>query len=86
MSGRGIASGFGRRRKKLPTSKITGLPAELITFFRLGIGALFMLIVIFLPGGLMEGVKRIRNLFKRPSSGQGPGKQDKAVLQTVTSS
>ncbi len=49
-------------------------------------GALFALIVIFLPGGLMEGVKRIRNLFKRPSSGQGPGKQDKAVLQTVTSS
>ena len=54
--------------------------------WQLTLGALFMLIVIFLPGGLMEGVKRIRNLFKRPSSGQGPGKQDKAVLQTVTSS
>jgi drug/metabolite transporter (DMT)-like permease len=29
-------------------SKITGLPAELITFFRLGIGALFMLIFLVL--------------------------------------
>jgi drug/metabolite transporter (DMT)-like permease len=29
-------------------SKITGLPAELITFFRLGIGALFMLIFLLL--------------------------------------
>lgn len=53
--------------------------------WQLTLGALFMLIVIFLPGGLMEGVKRIRNLFNRPPSGQGPGKQDKSALQTVTS-
>lgn len=53
--------------------------------WQLTLGALFMLIVIFLPGGLMEGVKRIRNLFNRPSSGQGPGKQDESALQTVTS-
>jgi len=33
--------------------------------WHLTLGALFMIIVIFLPGGLMEGVARIGNLFKR---------------------
>ncbi len=34
--------------------------------WHLTLGALFMLIVIFLPGGLMEGIERISRLFKRP--------------------
>ncbi len=33
--------------------------------WHLTLGALFMLIVIFLPGGLMEGIDRIMHLFKR---------------------
>jgi ABC-type branched-subunit amino acid transport system permease subunit len=33
--------------------------------WHLTLGALFMIIVIFLPGGLMEGFVRIGNLFKR---------------------
>ena len=40
--------------------------------WHLTLGALFMLIVIFLPGGLMEGMRRIRNLFvSKPSGGAG---------------
>lgn len=39
--------------------------------WHLTLGALFMIIVIFLPGGLMEGVKRIRNLFTGRSGGGG---------------
>lgn len=44
--------------------------------WHLTLGALFMLIVIFLPGGLMEGMRRIKNLVKRPpggGSGSGSG-------------
>ena len=33
--------------------------------WHLTLGALFMLIVIFLPGGLMEGFRRIGNLFRK---------------------
>jgi ABC-type branched-subunit amino acid transport system permease subunit len=33
--------------------------------WHLTLGALFMVIVIFLPGGLMEGVTRLTNLFRR---------------------
>ena len=33
--------------------------------WHLTLGALFMIIVIFLPGGLMEGISRIGNLIKR---------------------
>lgn len=33
--------------------------------WHLTLGALFMVIVIFLPGGLMEGLNRITNLFRR---------------------
>lgn len=39
--------------------------------WHLTLGLLFMLIVIFLPGGLMEGATRIRNRFK-----SGKGKKD----------
>ncbi len=33
--------------------------------WHLMLGALFMIIVIFLPGGIMEGISRIANLFRR---------------------
>ena len=40
--------------------------------WHLTLGALFMLIVIFLPGGLMEGFNRLKNrLGRRPGSGGG---------------
>ena len=39
--------------------------------WHLTLGALFMLIVIFLPGGLMEGINRIMRLFRRPGGGSG---------------
>ena len=41
--------------------------------WHLTLGALFMIIVIFLPGGLMEGVSRLMRLFKKnpPDSGEG---------------
>ncbi|MEJ8474501.1 branched-chain amino acid ABC transporter permease [Roseibium sp. H3510] len=42
--------------------------------WHLTLGALFMLIVIFLPGGIMEGVERIGRLFKR-SSGDKSGQK-----------
>ncbi|WP_085885449.1 branched-chain amino acid ABC transporter permease [Oceanibacterium hippocampi] len=37
--------------------------------WQLTLGVLFMLIVIFLPGGLLEGVRRILSLFNRPPGG-----------------
>ena len=36
--------------------------------WELTLGALFMIIVIFLPGGVMEGMRRIRGLFARPAA------------------
>ena len=41
--------------------------------WHLTLGLVFMLVVIFLPGGLMEGIRRLSVLFKR-SSGQGETK------------
>ena len=40
--------------------------------WHLTLGALFMLIVIFLPGGLMEGFTRIGRLFNRKPGGGSP--------------
>ncbi|MEM7253807.1 MAG: branched-chain amino acid ABC transporter permease [Pseudomonadota bacterium] len=39
--------------------------------WHLTLGALFMLIVIFLPGGLMEGVNRLLGLFRRREKTEG---------------
>lgn len=39
--------------------------------WHLTLGALFMLIVIFLPGGLMEGFNRLRRAFTRHTGGGG---------------
>ena len=40
--------------------------------WHLTLGLLFVLVVVFLPGGIMEGVRRIGTLFRR-SSKPGPG-------------
>jgi len=39
--------------------------------WHLTLGALFMLIVIFLPGGLMEGLNKILQMFRRSGGGGG---------------
>ncbi|MGJ3259216.1 MAG: branched-chain amino acid ABC transporter permease [Rhodospirillales bacterium] len=52
--------------------------------WHLTLGALFMLIVIFLPGGLMEGLRRLRGLFSKPSGGQGPGRNDDTAARSAT--
>ncbi len=57
-----------------------GLEDVLVTITRpfvgegwhLTLGVIFMLIVIFLPGGLMEGVRRVRSAIGRSSSGHDP--------------
>ena len=51
--------------------------------WHLTLGALFMIFVIFLPGGLMEGLRRIGRMFSRSSrgSGDGPEKAAKPNLQ-----
>jgi ABC-type branched-subunit amino acid transport system permease subunit len=41
--------------------------------WHLTLGLLFMVIVIFLPGGLMEGFRRISGAFKRTPSDPKPG-------------
>lgn len=46
----------------------------------LTLGALFMVIVIFLPGGVMEGVDRIVKLFKKDAVKPG---DDDAVKSSV---
>jgi len=39
--------------------------------WHLTLGAAFMLVVIFLPGGVMEGVRRIGRLFSKRKRGSG---------------
>ena len=41
--------------------------------WQLTLGLLFVLVVVFLPGGIMEGVRRIAALFRRPSAPATPG-------------
>jgi len=41
--------------------------------WHLTLGALFMVIVIFLPGGIMEGMGRIMKLFKKDGANAGGG-------------
>jgi ABC-type branched-subunit amino acid transport system permease subunit len=41
--------------------------------WHLTLGALFMLIVIFLPGGLMEGFSRLRTALENKFGGGGDG-------------
>jgi ABC-type branched-subunit amino acid transport system permease subunit len=44
--------------------------------WHLTLGVLFMLIVIFLPGGIMEGIRRIGSLFTRGGGGAESAKTD----------
>ncbi|ARE38378.1 Branched-chain amino acid transport system permease protein [Rhodovulum sp. P5] len=44
--------------------------------WHLTLGILFMLVVIFLPGGLVEGMQRIARLFKRKRVPDGPRRKD----------
>jgi len=41
--------------------------------WHLTLGALFMVIVIFLPGGIMEGITRVTNWFRSARSGKSDG-------------
>ena len=50
--------------------------------WHLTLGVLFMVIVIFLPGGLMEGVSRIANIFRRRGDGGGGEARDVAHFAT----
>jgi len=48
--------------------------------WHLTLGVIFMLIVIFLPGGVMEGIQRIGRLFtRRPRAGTAPAAQPAAA-------
>lgn len=50
--------------------------------WHLTLGIIFMLVVIFLPGGLMEGGQRISNLFKRnKNTDAGDGKPNPAPAE-----
>jgi len=50
--------------------------------WHLTLGIIFMLVVIFLPGGLMEGGQRISNLFKKKSNkNSGAGKSQPAPAE-----
>lgn len=80
-----IFSAFGERTLHgalgfLPDSIEQPLVSFLSLFvgdgWNLTLGVVFMLIVIFLPGGIMEGLRRIWNLFNRPP---GHGKKMPAV-------
>jgi len=51
--------------------------------WHLTLGALFMLIVIFLPGGLMEGFNRIRNLFRKLFAGKKANPSAPASAKTA---
>jgi hypothetical protein len=44
--------------------------------WHLTLGILFMLVVIFLPGGLVEGGQRLIGLFRRKSKSSEAGKAD----------
>lgn len=50
--------------------------------WHLTLGALFMLIVIFLPGGIMEGAQRIIGLFRRKKSSDGQRVTPAAATQS----
>jgi ABC-type branched-subunit amino acid transport system permease subunit len=41
--------------------------------WQLTLGLLFVLVVVFLPGGIMEGVRRIASMFGRSSTPASPG-------------
>ena len=54
--------------------------------WQLTLGLLFMLVVIFLPGGIMEGAKRIGSLFRRKPSQGGGSPAPKAPVEAAETS
>ena len=50
--------------------------------WHLTLGAMFMLIVIFLPGGLMEGADRMQRRLRKLGGGGGDGKQSGGAAQS----
>jgi len=48
--------------------------------WHLTLGVLFMLIVIFLPGGIMEGIRRLAALFNRRGTGGGAAANDAGTV------
>lgn len=46
--------------------------------WHLTLGLLFMLVVIFLPGGLVEGGQRVMRLFRRKAAGDDPARTEPA--------
>ncbi len=67
----------------LPENVAEGVASVLLLFvgegWHLTLGLLFMLVVIFLPGGIMEGVRRIGGFIKRR---MGPEKPTKAAAES----
>ena len=51
--------------------------------WQLTLGVLFMVLVIFLPGGVMEGVRRIWQLFTRRRPAAGPERREPVVKSTA---
>jgi len=52
--------------------------------WHLTLGLLFMLIVIFLPGGLMEGFNRVHALFNKPPGGGGSVKESETAAPAAS--
>ena len=50
--------------------------------WHLTLGALFMLVVIFLPGGVMEGLTRMTNFVKKKLGIGGNAEED--IVETTT--
>jgi ABC-type branched-subunit amino acid transport system permease subunit len=48
--------------------------------WHLTLGVLFMLIVIFLPGGIMEGLRRLGSLFSKSGPGSGAERTDAGAV------
>jgi ABC-type branched-subunit amino acid transport system permease subunit len=58
----------------LQTAMVTVVHPFVGEGWSLTLGAIFVIVVTFLPGGIMEGVRRIRILVTRKRSGASPGR------------
>ena len=69
-----LSAAFSFLPEGLQSFAVTVVSAFVGDGWHLTLGILFMLIVIFLPGGLMEGFRRIGNLFRRGGGKSADGK------------